>query len=96
MLTQFARVSEQTKVSYRKARITQTARYLRGGSVLKGDIFGAPGGIETTIDVDSDEPPEKIARVVRMAENSCFTIQSLMQSMEVTAKATLNGQPLEY
>jgi len=89
-------LSEQTKLAFRKARISQTTQFVRGGSVLKGDIYSAPGGIETTIDVDSDEPPEKVARVVRMAEQSCFAIQSMMQQTPVTARATLNGRPLDY
>ena len=96
MLTQFARLSEQTKITFRKATVSQTTRFIRGGSVLKGDIYGAPGGIETTIDVDSDEPAEKVANVVRMAEQSCFAIQSMMQNTPVTASATLNGQLLQY
>ena len=96
MLTQFARLSEQTKLTFRKATVSQTTRFLRGGSVLKGDIYGAPGGIDTNIDVDSDEPPETVAHIVKMAEQSCFAIQSMMQNTPVTASATLNGQPLAY
>ena len=96
MLTQFARLSEQTKLSYRKARVSQTTRFIRGGSVLAGDIYGEPGGIVTNIDVDSDEPAEKIANLVKLAEQSCFAIQSMMQTTGVTATATLKGEALAY
>ena len=91
-----ALLSEQTKTPYRKAKVSQTTRFIRGGSVLAGDIYGEPGGIVTNIDVDSDEPAEKIANLVRMAENSCFAIQSMMQNTEVAATATLNGEALAY
>jgi uncharacterized OsmC-like protein len=96
MLTQFARLSEQTKLSYRKASVSQTARFIRGGSVLAGDIYGEPGGIDTNIDVDSDESADKVANVVRMAEQSCFAIQSMMKNTTVTASATLKGAALAY
>ena len=96
MLTQFARLSEQTKLSYRKASVSQTTRFIRGGSVLAGDIYGEPGGIDTNIDVDSDESADKVANVVRMAEQSCFAIQSMMKNTAVTASATLKGAALAY
>jgi hypothetical protein len=96
MLTQFARLSEQTKLSYRKASVSQTTRFIRGGSVLAGDIYGEPGGIDTNIEVDSDEPANKVANVVRMAEQSCFAIQSMMKNTAVSASATLKGEALAY
>jgi uncharacterized OsmC-like protein len=96
MLTQFARLSEQTKLSYRKASVSQTTRFIRGGSVLAGDIYGEPGGIDTNIDVDSDDSADKVANVVRMAEQSCFAIQSMMKNTAVTASATLKGAALAY
>jgi hypothetical protein len=96
MLTQFARLSEQTKLTYRKARVSQTTHFIRGGSVLAGDIYGEPGEIVTNIDIDSDEPPGKIANLVKLAEQSCFAIQSMMQNTPVTATATLKGEALAY
>ena len=96
MLTQFARLSEQTKLSYRKARISQRTRFIRGGSVLAGDIYGEPGGIDTNIEVDSDQPAERVANVVKLAEQSCFAIQSMMQTTAVTATATVRGEALPY
>ena len=54
------------------------------------------GRLVTNINVDSDEPADAVARVVRMAEQSCFAIQSMMQDTPVTATATLKGEALAY
>lgn len=89
-------MSEQTKLTYHKASVSQTTQFVRGGSILAGDIYGAPGGIVTNIDVDSDEPADKVANIVKLAEQSCFAIQSMMQNTPVTASATLKGEALPY
>ncbi len=96
MLTQFARLSEQTKLSYRKASVSQTTKFIRGGSILAGDIYGEPGGIVTNIDIDSDEPESKVANIVQLASQSCFALQSMVQNTPVTASATLKGVYLPY
>ena len=96
MLTQFARLSEQTKLTYRKASVSQTTNFIRGGTVLGGDIYGEPSDLVTNIEFDSDQPADAVARVVSMAEQSCFAIQSMMQNTPVTATATLKGEALAY
>mgnify|MGYP006176973813 CR=1 FL=1 len=96
MLTQFARLSEQTKLSFRRASVSQTTKFIRGGSILAGDIYGEPGSIVTNLDVDSDEPVEKVASIVKLAEQSCFALQSMMQNTPVSATATLRGKALPY
>ena len=44
--------------------------------------------------MESEEPPERVRRLVDMAEASCFALQSLVQNMEVTSVFTLNGEAL--
>ena len=83
-----------TKIAYAKASLRQTARFYRDGSALAGTIVGGPIGLETEVDVQSDEPPERIRRLVDMAESSCFALQSLIQNVSVTSSFTLNGAPL--
>ena len=83
-----------THIPYSKVRLQQTTRFYRDGSALAGTIVGGPAGLETSIDVESDESPERIRRLVDMAEASCYALQSLLQNMEVTSVFTLNGDPL--
>ena len=83
-----------TKIGYDKASLRQTARFYRDGSALAGTITGGPVGLETEVDVQSGEPPERVRRLVDMAEASCFALQSLIQNVEVASSFTLNGAPL--
>ena len=83
-----------THVAYTKVRLQQTARFYRDGSALAGTIVGGPSGLEARVDVESDESPEKIRRLVDMAEASCYALQSMMQPVEVTSVFMLNGEKL--
>ncbi|MDE2836299.1 MAG: hypothetical protein OXL97_02160 [Chloroflexota bacterium] len=83
-----------THISYTKVRLRQTARFYRDGSALAGTIVGGPAGLETSVDVESEEPSERVRRLVDMAEASCYALQSLLQNVEVTSVFTLNGDPL--
>ena len=83
-----------THIGYTKARIQQVTRFYRDGSALAGTITGGPVGLETQVDVESGESPERIRRLVDMAEASCYALQSLVQNVEVTSTFTLNDEPL--
>jgi hypothetical protein len=64
------------------------------GSVLQGTVKANCLGIETRLDLESDEPREKVAALMRNAENGCFTMQALLAPVEFTKTITLNGSPL--
>jgi len=82
------------KVSVNKARVHVTMRNKQEGSVLKGTVKASRLGIETRLDLESDEPPERVAAMVRNAENGCFTMQALLEPVRFTSMITLNGSPL--
>ncbi len=65
------------------------------GSALAGTIRSHPLEFDSRVTVASMEPPEKIAHLVRVGENSCYVIQSLLTPVRVNTTATLNGQPLD-
>ena len=46
------------------------------------------------IDVESDEPAERIAELVRVAKASCFTHGTIAESVTIETHLRLNGQPL--
>ncbi len=52
-------------------------------------------GLETHVDVESDEPRERIRELVRMGERMCYTMQSLMNPVPVRTYARLNGEDLK-
>ena len=95
MLTQLSRLGEMLKIPFAKAKVSQETHFYREGSALAGTIVGGAVEVVTAVDVESSEPPDRIAHLVRLAQASCFTIQSLIKPVEVKATATLNGEPLE-
>jgi hypothetical protein len=79
------------KVIVNGMRMKVTARYRVDGSVLNDTIQGQMLGAETTLEIDSPDPPERVARVVRNAERGCFVMQALLNPVPITGRTLLNG-----
>lgn len=94
MLTQLSRFGKITKLNVRGMRIKQVTRFFMKGSALQGTLRGGALGLETHIEIDSEEHPDKIRHLVKMGEQTCFTLQSLIDPVPVKTSAALNGEPL--
>ena len=94
-MTQVSRYGHMLKVRIEAMRMTVAARFRVEGSVLKDTIEGAMLGAETTLEVASPDPPERVARVVRNAERGCFVMQALLRPVPITSRTTLNGARLD-
>jgi organic hydroperoxide reductase OsmC/OhrA len=90
-MTQVSRYGHMLKVRVNGMRMRVRARYRVDGSVLNDTIQGRMLGADTTLEIDSPDPPERVARVVRNAERGCFVMQALQQPVPVTARTVLNG-----
>jgi hypothetical protein len=93
-MTQVSRYGHMLKVTINGMRMRVTARFRVDGSVLNDTVQGQMLGAETTLEVDSPDPPDLVARVVRNAERGCFVMQALVNPVPVTGKTLLNGAPL--
>src|SRR6266849_7776997 len=93
-MTQVSRYGHMLKVTVNGLRMRVTARYRVDGSVLNDTVQGQMLGAETTLEIDSRDAPERVAKVVRNAERGCFVMQALLKPVPVTAQTRLNGQPL--
>jgi len=94
-MTQVARYGHMLKVTVRGLRMRVTARYRLEGSVLQDSVTARMLGAESTLEIDSPDPPALVARVVRNAERGCFVMQALLHPVPVTGRTRLNGAPLE-
>ena len=83
------------KLALKNVRVDQTIRFYREGSVLGGTIKSGSLGVAVDIDVESDEPAERIAELVRVAKASCFTHGTIAEPVTIETRLRLNGQPLE-
>ena len=76
----------------KNVRIKVRARYSREGSVLAGNAKTMCDSIKTELSLDSDDPPERVAQLIKMAEATCFTMAALRNTAPVDLNATVNGQ----
>jgi organic hydroperoxide reductase OsmC/OhrA len=93
-MTQVSRYGHMLKVTVSSLRMRVTARYRVDGSVLNDSVQARMLGAETTLEIESPDPPERVARVVRNAERGCFVLQALQQPVPITGKTLLNGAAL--
>ena len=78
----------KTKID--KARVFVKAKFKSEGSVLAETVKAQGLGFETRLELESKEPPERVAAVVRNAENGCYVLQSLLNPVPVERKFILN------
>ena len=76
-------------------RLEQVTRFFMKGSVRDGSLHGGATALETRVHIESDEPPERVRELVRMAEQTCFTLGAWTEAVPATTSVTLNGEPLE-
>lgn len=69
-------------------------RFRLEGSVLRGTLEATPLGFETRVKVDADEPTEAVEDLVRLAEESCYVMQSVRRPVDVRSSILLNGEAL--
>lgn len=82
------------KLKIKNIRVEQTTRFFREGSALAGTLRAGCLGLETHVDIESEEPEERIRQMTRMGERSCFTLGSLTGVVPVETHLKLNGRPL--
>ncbi len=63
-----------------------------GGSVLKGTVFNRWEGITTHLRLDSDEPAEKLAHLLKNAKAGCFAEGLITQQVPLTSLIDVNGE----
>jgi hypothetical protein len=93
-MTQVSRYGHMLKVTVTKMTMHVTARFRVSGSVLNDTIDGEMLGAETTLELESPDPPDQVARVVRNAERGCFVMQALLRPVPITGRTVVNGRPL--
>ena len=93
-MTQVSRYGHMLKVTVSTMRMRVKASYRVTGSVLNDTVEGEMLGAETVLELESPDPPDRIAKVIRNAERGCFVMQALLKPVPVTGTTLLNGEPL--
>jgi len=90
-----SQVAAKRKLNIRNERVNVTAHFHEQGSVLKGDAEGFCDGFEIEILIDSEEEETKIADLIKVSRQMCFTEKALMESIPVKVSQQVNQKPLE-
>ena len=64
-----------------------------GGSVLKGTVFNRWESVDTFLKLNSDEPAEKLAHLIKNAKAGCFAEGLIVQPVPLRSHIEVNGQP---
>ena len=84
------------KLKVRKAQCHVEFDYLLTGSVLKGTVKTTWKSVTTALELDSDEPLDKIVALVRNAKGGCFAENLVVQQVPLLSSVTLRGQTVEF
>ena len=90
-----SQVAAKKKLSIRNEKVRVTGHFHEQGSVLKGDAEGFCDGFEVEITMDTDESPEKVASLIKLARQMCFTEKALAGSVSITVNQQVNGKPFD-
>jgi len=90
-----SQVAAKKKLSIRNERVTVNAYFHEQGSVLRGDAEGFCDRFEVTLSMESEEVPEQLAQLVRLARQLCFTEKALTAETPVKVIPLVNGEPLQ-
>jgi hypothetical protein len=82
-------------VAIDKARVHVMAHFKVEGSVLAQTVRASLDGVQTRLEVESNAAPDRVAGVVRNAENGCFVMQALLNPVLVSSTGALNGSGLD-
>ncbi len=81
------------KMEVSNAKVSVRFRKTLGGSVLKGTVFNKWEGVDTHLTLDSDEPAEKLAHLIKNAKNGCFAEGMIVQPVPLNSTVEVNGAP---
>jgi hypothetical protein len=81
------------KVSNANCRVV--LRKHLGGSVIKGTVFNRWEGVSTFLKVESDEPADKLAHLIKNAKAGCFAEGLITQRVPLHSHIEVNGKPLQ-
>ena len=82
-----------TKTRIARAKVRVLIHWYLTGSVLKGTVDSGCKGVETHLEVDSDDAPDKVRHVVRLSKKGCFAEQMVVRPVPLTGSIRINGEP---
>lgn len=83
------------KMKVSKASCKVRFRKFLGGSVIKGTVYNRWDGVDTHLSLESDEPADKLAHLIRNAKAGCFAEGLITQAVPLNGTVEVNGKAFE-
>ncbi|MFQ5695003.1 MAG: hypothetical protein ACE5HB_03350 [Terriglobia bacterium] len=83
------------KLNLKKARARVRTTFQGSGSVRAETVSVRCSGVETWLELESDEDRAQLAKLARLSEAGCYVIQTLRHPTPVSYQVLLNGAPFD-
>ena len=83
------------RVSVKRARVHVTTRFWAEGSVRAETVQTRCTGVDTRLELESDDDPALVAKLARVSEQGCYVINTIREPTPTSYAVTLNGAPLD-
>ena len=83
------------KKTVTKARVRCEFDFYLDGSLLADTIHSGVTEFRTFLEIDSPEPDDVVARIIRSAKRGCYAEQLVQTPVPLVSTYALNGRPFE-
>jgi hypothetical protein len=66
-----------------------------GGSVIQGTVFNRWESVTTHLKLESAEPADRLAHLIRNAKAGCFAEGLITQQVPLVSHVEVNGKPFD-
>lgn len=84
-----------TKTRIAKAKVRVIIQWYLKGSVLQGTVESGCTEVQTHLEVESDDVPEKVRHVVKCSKQGCFAEQMVVKPVPLVSTLKINGEAFE-
>jgi len=84
-----------TKTKITKAKVRVAIHWYLTGSVIKGTVDSGCKEVQTHLEVESADDPDKVRHVIRCAKQGCFAEQMVVKPVPLVSTIRINGEALE-
>lgn len=84
-----------TKTNISKAKVRVAIHWYLTGSVIKGTVDSGCKEVQTHLEVESTDDPDKVRHVVRCAKQGCFAEQMVVKPVPLVSTIRINGEAFE-
>lgn len=84
-----------TKTKITKAKVRVAIHWYLTGSVIKGTVDSGCKQVQTHLEVESTDDPDKVRHVIRCAKRGCFAEQMVVKPVPLVSTIRINGEAFE-